>query len=57
MTTIAYRVQNSSNSTWIAWGITLLGVSRETARFISEAERSGLGTSDYKSLKLVEVSA
>jgi uncharacterized protein (DUF362 family) len=39
-----------------AWGITLLGVTREVAGFITEAEHSGLGTSDYKSLKLVEVS-
>ena len=39
-----------------AWGITLLGVTREVAGFITEAEHSGLGTADYKSLKLVEVS-
>lgn len=38
-----------------AWGITLLGVTREAAQFIDEAEKAGLGKSDYKSLKLVEV--
>jgi len=38
-----------------AWGITLLGVTREVAGFITEAEHAGLGKSDYKSLKLVEV--
>ncbi|MBI5547071.1 MAG: DUF362 domain-containing protein [Deltaproteobacteria bacterium] len=39
-----------------AWGITMLGVAREEAGFLDEAERAGLGTCDYKSLKLVEVS-
>ncbi|MGC4115047.1 MAG: DUF362 domain-containing protein [Myxococcales bacterium] len=38
-----------------AWGITLLGVTREAAKFIDEAEKAGLGKSDYKSLKLAEV--
>jgi uncharacterized protein (DUF362 family) len=38
-----------------AWGITLLGVPREAAMWITEAEHAGIGTSDYKSLKLVDV--
>ena len=38
-----------------AWGVTLLGLSREDVAFIGKAEQAGLGTGDYKSLKLVEV--
>ena len=38
-----------------AFGASLLGLKPEAVGFIGEAERSGLGRSDYKSLKLVEV--
>jgi len=38
-----------------AWGITLLGVSREEAGFIAEGEAAGLGTADFKRLKLAQV--
>ena len=53
---LAVRPASTNEVALDAWGITLLGVTREVAGFITEAEHSGLGTSDYKSLKLVEVS-
>jgi uncharacterized protein (DUF362 family) len=38
-----------------AWGLGLLGVPREAAGFVDEAERAGLGRADWKSLKPAEV--
>jgi uncharacterized protein (DUF362 family) len=38
-----------------AFGASLLGLKPEAVGFIIEAEKLGLGRSDYKSLKLVEL--
>lgn len=38
-----------------AWGLTLLGLTRDAVGSVGQGEKSGLGTSDYKSLKLVQV--
>ncbi len=38
-----------------AWGLTLLGVSREVAQFVTVGEQVGLGRSDFNSLKLVQI--